>query len=61
MSITDSGIGLTNDEYSNMNKLLRCSDHLIKVSKNSVGSGIGLKTANILVQKMNHQRVPITC
>ncbi|KAM3128219.1 hypothetical protein pb186bvf_019702 [Paramecium bursaria] len=52
VTIKDTGIGINKEEQKNLFKLLN-SNTLIKVSKSSVGSGLGLFISNQIVKKMN--------
>ncbi|CAD8176818.1 unnamed protein product [Paramecium octaurelia] len=57
LSIEDTGIGLSEEEEQNLNYLLD-KDEFIKVSDNSVGSGMGLVISNMIVKQIN-RGVPI--
>ncbi|CAD8155452.1 unnamed protein product [Paramecium pentaurelia] len=52
ISITDNGIGMTEQEAENMNSLLQ-SNKFVKVSEQSVGVGLGLGISNQLVKQMS--------
>ncbi|CAD8074517.1 unnamed protein product [Paramecium primaurelia] len=57
LSIEDTGIGLNEVEEQNLNYLLD-KDEFIKVSDNSVGSGMGLVISNMIVKQLN-RGIPI--
>ncbi|CAD8198037.1 unnamed protein product [Paramecium pentaurelia] len=52
ISISDNGIGMTEQEAENMNSLLN-SNKFVKVSEQSVGVGLGLGISNQLVKQMS--------
>ncbi|CAD8207810.1 unnamed protein product [Paramecium octaurelia] len=52
ISISDDGIGMTEQEAENMNSLLN-SNKFVKVSEQSVGVGLGLGISNQLVKQMS--------
>ncbi|CAD8122278.1 unnamed protein product [Paramecium sonneborni] len=52
ISISDNGIGMTEQEAENMNSLLQ-SNKFVRVSEQSVGVGLGLGISNQLVKQMS--------
>ncbi|CAD8209960.1 unnamed protein product [Paramecium octaurelia] len=51
--VSDNGIGMNHFEQQKLHKLLRDNKNLLRISRNSVGCGLGLSISNAIVLKMN--------